>query len=107
MVEPHDRLGDDEPALGEPQAGLRQRHARLEGRGVVVGEVADDGGVEALSLREVDEARTAADERAAPEPTALDRLEQEAATAARAAQAQVEAERRDQVGGDGGHGVRG
>ena len=98
MVEADERLDDDEAALGQAGTVGRHRHRRLERRGVVVREVADDGRVERLRLLERDDARAPADERVAPEPPALDRLEQEAASAL-AAQPEVRPERGDEVGG--------
>ncbi len=81
VVEPHEHVGDDEPALRQPAAGVRQRHRRLELRDVVVAEVADDGLVERLGLLERDEAVAAADERVATEAPLLDGLEQEGGAA--------------------------
>ena len=98
VVEADERLDDDEAALGQAGTVGRQRHRRLERGGVVVREVADDRGVQCLRLLERDDARAPADERVAPEPTALDRLEQEAASAL-AAQPEVRPERGDEVGG--------
>ena len=48
VVEADEHVGDDEPALGQPAAVVRQRHGRLELRDVVVAEVADDRLVERL-----------------------------------------------------------
>ena len=62
-----------------------QRHRRLELRDVVVADVADDGQSERLRLVQLDEPRAGADEGVAPEPTLLDRLEQERAAAVRRA----------------------
>ena len=70
--------GDDEPALRQPAAAVRQRHGRLEPRDEVVAEVPDDRLAAALGLLEGEQPRAAADERVAPEPALLDRLEQEA-----------------------------
>ena len=78
MVEAHERLGDDEAALGQAGPGAGQRHGRLELGDEVVAEVADDRLAAALGLLEVEQPRAAADERVAPEPALLDRLEQEA-----------------------------
>ena len=81
VVEADERVGDDEPALGQSAPGVRHRHRRLELRDEVVGEVADDGLAAVLGLVVGDEPRAAADERVAAEPALLDRLEQEARAA--------------------------
>ena len=99
VVEADERLGDDEAALRELRAVGGERHRRLELRDVVVGEVADDRRVERLRLLEGDEPRAGADEGVAPEPALLDGLEQEARRRA-LAQAEVGAERGQQVGRD-------
>src|ERR687898_817956 len=97
VVESDERVGDDEAALREVRAVVRQLDRRLQRRRMVVAEVADDRLAAALCLREVHEARAEAHERVTPEPPALHRLEQEARTSA-LAQPQVGPERGDQVG---------
>ena len=52
VVEPHERLRDDEPALREPMALGRERNGRLEAGDMVVGEIADDRQPEVLRLVE-------------------------------------------------------
>ena len=99
VVEADERVRDDEPALGQVVAGCRERHGRLESRHVVVGEVADDRLAERFGLLERDDARPGADERVPPQPSLLHRLEQEAG-ATLAAQAEIGAERRQEVGRD-------
>ena len=101
MVEAHQRVGDDEPALRQVRPVGGELHRRLERRDVVVGEVADDRRRRRLRLGEIDDPRAAADERVPPEAPALDRLEQERRFAL-AAQPDVRAERRDQVCWDDG-----
>ena len=101
VVEAHQRVGDDEPALRQVGPVGGELHRRLERRDVVVGEVADDGRRRRLRLGEIDRARAAADERVPPEAPAFDRLEQERRFAL-AAQPDVRAERRDQVCWDDG-----
>ena len=64
------------PAGPGPASG--QRHGRLELGDPVVADVADDRLAERSASSNVDEPRPAADERVAPEPALLDRLEQEA-----------------------------
>ena len=66
---------------------------------MVVGQVADHGQGELLRLLEAHEARARAHPRAPPEPSALHRLEQEA-RAPHPAQAEVGAERREEIRGD-------
>ena len=104
MVEADERVRDDEAALREVGAGLRERDGRLQQRHVVVAEIAHDGPARrhlAFGGSEVDESCSCAHEAVPPQPALLDRLEQEARRSARA-QAQVGAERRDQVGVDVG-----
>ncbi len=96
VVEAHERLGDDEAAPGELAPGIGERDLRLEHRGMVVAEVADDRPAAGLRLLEADEARTAAQEGMTAEPPALDRLEQEARPPA-FAQAEVGPERGEEV----------
>src|SRR6266508_1544034 len=103
VVEADERLDNDEPALGESRPLVGERHGRLELRDEVVAEVADDRDVEAFDLLEGQHTAAGAHERVAAEPAALDRLQQEA-RAPGAAQAQVRAERGDQVGCDLGRG---
>ena len=55
MVEPQQRLGDDEPADGQPGPGVRERHGRLELGDPVVADVPDDRLVQQLGLVHVDE----------------------------------------------------
>ena len=98
VVEADERLDHDEATLRQSGSVGGQRHRRLERRGVVVGEVADDRGAERLRFLERDHARAPADERVAPEPPALDRLEQEAAPAL-TTQPEVCPERGDEVSG--------
>src|SRR5262249_26149946 len=88
---------DDEAALREAVARVRQRHRRLELRDVVVPEVADDGLVELSRFLEGDEPRAAADERVAAEPSLLDGFEQEGAAPV-LAQVEVGRKRRQEVG---------
>ena len=109
VVEADERLDDHEAALREPATVRRDRDAGLEPRRGLVREVPDDGHVERLRLLEADEPRAAADPGVAPEPAALDGLEQEA-RAPGVAQAQVRPERGQQVGVERGgrcHGVGG
>ena len=96
VVEADERLGDDEAALRQLGPVGGELHRRLELRDVVVGEVADDRLAERLGLLEGDEPGARADEGVPPEPALLDRLEQEARRGA-LAQAEVGAERREQV----------
>ena len=97
VVEADEHVGDDEAALGQVASLVRHRHGRLEPRRMLVAEVADDRLPARLRLLERDEARAAADERVAPEPALLDRLEQEARAPA-LAQPEVGPERGEQVG---------
>ena len=101
MVEADEDVGDEEAALGQAGALRRKLDGRLQPRGVVVGEVADDRLAAGLGLGEVAEMRAGADERVSAETAALDRFEQER-SAALAAQAQVRAEWGDEVGCDVG-----
>ena len=101
VVEANECVGDDESALREAGALVRQRHGRLELRDVVVRDVADDRQPERLGLVQRHEPRTGADERVAAQATLLHRLEQERAAAA-VAQAEVGPERGEQVGCDSG-----
>src|SRR5919205_2652725 len=78
MVEADERVRDHELALREAGAVIGQRHGWLQLRDEVVAEVADDRHVERLRLLERHDAGARADEREAPEPPALHRLEQEA-----------------------------
>ena len=52
MVEPDECLGDDQPAVREPVAHVRELDRRLERRDVVVCEVADDRQADRLGLLE-------------------------------------------------------
>jgi hypothetical protein len=97
VVEPDQRVGDEEAALREVRAVRRQLDRRLQRRCMVVAEVADDRLAAALGLREVHESRAEADEGVTPESPALHRLEEEARPPA-LAQPQVGPERGDQVG---------
>ena len=97
VVEADEHVGDDEAALGQVAALVRHRHGRLEPRGVLVAEVADDRLPAGLGLLERDQARAAADERVASQPALLDGLEQEARATA-LAQPEVGPERGQQVG---------
>ena len=97
MVEAHERVGDDEAALGQAAAVVRQRHRRLELGDEVVAEVADDRLAAPLGLLVGEQPRAAADERVAPEPALLDRLEQESSRAL-AAQPEVGPERGEEIG---------
>ena len=106
MIEPDERLGDQEAALRERRAVLGKRDRRLEHGGVVVREVADDGRTQVLGLLEVDQPGARADERVATEPPSLDRLQEEASVGSRT-ESEVRAERSDEIGVDGasrGHG---
>ena len=103
VVEAQQDVGDEEEALRHAGPVVRQRHRRLERRDRVVAEVADDRLAERLRLLERDEPGAGADEAVAPEPAALDRLEQERAARA-LAQREVRAERRQEVGWDLGFG---
>ena len=108
VIEPDERLGDHESALGERRPLLGERNRRLEHRGMVVCEVADDGRVQPLRLLEVDQPGARADERVATEPASLDRLQEEA-SAGSSTESEVRAERSDEIGVDGasrGHGRR-
>ena len=96
VVEADEGVRDHEPALGQVAAGCRKRHGRLESRHVVVREIADDGHAERFRLLHRDDARPGTDERMPSEPALLHRLEQEAG-AAFAAQAEIGAERRQEV----------
>ena len=100
VVEADERLGDHEPALGEPVPVRGKLHGRLQRRDVVVRDVADDRQGERLRLVERHEPGARAHPRGTPEPAALDRLEQEARLAA-PAQVQVRPERGDEIGVDG------
>ena len=51
VVEAHERVGDDEPALRQVGPVGGERHRRLERRDVVVAEVADDGRRSVCRLR--------------------------------------------------------
>ena len=97
VVEPQQRLGHDEPADGKTRPGVGERHRRLELGDPVVADVPDDRLVQQLGLVHVDDARPAADERVAPEPPLVDRLEQEARAAGRA-QAEIRPERGEEIG---------
>ena len=99
VIEADEDVGDDEAALGQPAAVLRERNGRLELRDEVVREVPHDGLAGGLRVLVRDDARAAADERVAAEAAALHRLEQEA-RACLAAQVEVRAERRQEVGGE-------
>ena len=99
VVEPHERLADDEAAFRQPTAFAGQRHGRLESRHVVVGEVADDGQPQLLGFIESDDPRAGTHPRMTAEPSPLDRLENEA-RGSRIAQAQVRPERGEEVGVD-------
>jgi hypothetical protein len=101
VVEPDQRLRDDEAALRQLRPGVRQRHGGLERCRVVVADVADDRLAAGFGLGEVDDPRAAADERVSAEPAALDRLEQEA-RAPLPAQPDVCPERADEIGIDDG-----
>src|SRR6266536_2979721 len=97
MVEAHEYVGYEEAALGQACAVVGKRHGRLEPGGVVVGEVADDRLAAGFGFGEVAEVRAAADERVPPEASALDGLQQEG-RAALTPQADVGAERCDEIG---------
>ena len=100
VVEPHERLRDDEPALREPMALGRERNGRLEAGDVVVGEIADDGQPELLRLVEGDEAGPAPIHELRPRrPRSTDSSR---ARAPDAAQPQVRPERGEEVGRDHG-----
>jgi hypothetical protein len=101
VVEADEDVRDDEQALGKAAAGVRQRDRRLERRRVVVAQVADDRLGARRRLVEGDQSRAGAEQRVAPEPPLLDRLEQEARPPG-LAHAEVGPEGRDQVGGDNG-----
>ena len=101
VVEAQQHVGDDEAAQRQARAGVGQRHGRLELGDPVVADVADDRLVEPLGLVDADEPRAAADERVAPEPPLVDRLEQEA-RAAGLAQPEVGPERGEQIGVEDG-----
>jgi hypothetical protein len=57
VVEADEDVRDEEAALGQACPFVRERHGRLEARGVVVGEVADDGLAASFRLGEVAESR--------------------------------------------------
>ncbi len=101
VIEAHEDVGDHEAALRQPATGNRQWHGRLELCDEVVGEVPDDRLARLLGLLVGDQARAAADEGVAPEPAALDRLEQEARPPGRA-QLQVGPERGEEIGVENG-----
>jgi len=82
VVEAQEGLGDDEPALGNVRAVVRERNGRLELGDVVVPEIADAGCVQRLRLFEGDEPIAVAEERMPAEPALADRLEQERRTSA-------------------------
>ena len=106
VVEANERVGDDEPALGQAAPVVRHRHGRLELRDEVVARGSRrPARRSARPPRRSSEARAAADERVAAEPALLDRLEQEARLAA-LAQAEVGPERGEEVGVEdaAGHG---
>ena len=102
MVEADKRVAHDEPALGEVATSHGERHGWLEASGVVVGEVADDRQAKLVRFIEGDETRAGSHPGAPPEPTAFDRLEEEAG-AASITEAQVGAERGEEVGVDRRH----
>ena len=104
VVEADERLRDDEARAGERGPVRRERHRRLQPGRPVVAHVADDRLGQRLRLVEEDEPRARADERVAPEPAPLDRLQQERRPRA-LPQAEVGAERRQEVGVDGHRGV--
>jgi hypothetical protein len=99
VVEADEDVRDEETALRQARALRRQLDGRLEPRGVVVGEVADDRLSAGFGLGQVAKVRAAADERVAAQAAALDGFEQERG-AALAAQPQVSAEWRDEIGCD-------
>ena len=100
VVEADERVGDDEAALGKPGPSAGSGTVGSSCRDVVVGEVADDAARRAPPPpRSVTSREPEPTKRVAAEPPLLDRLEQEARRGARA-QAQVRAERGDQVGRD-------
>ena len=108
MIEAHEPVHRDEPALGQRRPLGGKRDGRLERGDVVVAEVADHRHVEAVRLVEREQPIAVADERMPPEPALLDRFQQEG-RAARLAQPQVRGERREQVGvgENGAHAVQG
>ena len=79
VVEPDQRVGDDEAALRQVGPVVRQRYGRFELRDVVVPVVADDREAQRFGLVQVDEASPRADERVPPEAAVFDRLQQERA----------------------------
>jgi hypothetical protein len=101
MVEANEDVGDDEAALGEVKACVRERDRGLELRGVVVRDVADHRLARRFRLVEVDDPRADADERVTAEASVLDRLEQERRVTG-PAQAEVRPERGEEVGCDDG-----
>ena len=106
VVEPNEHVGDDETALGQPPAVVRQLHRRLELRHVVVAEIADNRLVEGFGLCERDEPVAAPDERVAAEPPLFDGLEQKC-SAAGCAQVEVCPERGEEIGVEDGCVVHG
>ena len=62
VVEAHERVGDEEARLRKRGPVGGHRHRRLELRGVLVPDVADDGQPERLGLVQVHEPRSGADE---------------------------------------------
>ena len=107
MVEADERVRDDEEALREVGPVCRQPDGRLQPRDMVVAEVADHGRASldrALGVLERDQPGARAEQAVAAEASLLDRLEQEARLVA--AQAQIRAERRDQIGRDVGGGLQ-
>ena len=98
MVELDERLGDDEPALGQVGAGIRERDRRLELCHVLVAQVSDDGLVERLGLLEVDDPRPVAEERVPTEAAVLDRFEEERRSLL-GAQPEIGPERSDEICG--------
>jgi hypothetical protein len=111
VVEADERRGDDEAALRQVRAGCGKGHRGLQHGHVVVAEVADDRPSRRhlpLGLGERHQAAAGAHEAVAAQPPLLDGLEQESGARARP-QAQVGAERGDEVGVDvrgSGHGIR-
>ncbi len=97
VIEPQERLGDDEPAHRQPGAFVGERHGRLELADPVVPDVPHNRLAERLGLVDIDEPRPAADERVPAEPPLVDRLEQEARIAGRA-QPEIRPERGEEIG---------
>ena len=104
VVEPHERVRDNEAALRKRRPFGRQGDRRLEPSRMVVGEIADHRRVGRLGFGEVDEPGAGADEGVPTKAASFDRLQQEAA-ALPPPQAEVCRERCDEVGRDGGQRV--